>query len=502
MAADGNGLERSQVIDVELVGEVGGLTSSSPVATALRDDEAEKAVLAAALLDGSNEFGMWRRLSAVLAARHFSDPRHATLWQAFAAVHARGEPLDILTASAELRARRRLETVGGMRYLGELTEYIPTLAHCETHARIVLKAAVRRELAAIGSRIVLAAEDPSRDPATLRELAIEALRRVHIGSAQASSAEDLAAMMMQAIEDGIEGKALGPLPFGVPTLDRMSGGGMKRGGNYYLAARPGIGKTALVCQVAGATAEAGERVLYVALEPSKLDVIQSITANRAKVALTKITRAHRELSRNDMDAITLVANRLLSWPLHVVDASARDCPDTVAKVEGVMRSLPSLPSLVVIDHLLELKPTARYGKSHEGTAEVISALASLGKRTGATILTLCHIGRGVSSSNSTLYRRPRAEDIAGGDALNRVADGIILVHREDKYPTRKENVGNPLLAGHVDLLAPKLRGVEDNTMGRMIFRGDVQRFDAIGSEQGRGGDSDDFPHEGSYGNAE
>ncbi len=494
-----NGSEMAQVIDAEIVG-AGGEFSSPP--SALRDLGAEMAVLGALLLDGTDEVGLWRRLSAILAARHFSDPRHATLWQAFAAVHARGEPLDILTASAELRARRRLETVGGMRYLGELTEYIPTLAHCETHARIVLKAAVRRELAAIGSRIVLAAEDPSRDPATLRELAIEALRRVHIGSAQASSAEDLAAMMMQAIEDGIEGKALGPLPFGVPTLDRMSGGGMKRGGNYYLAARPGIGKTALVCQVAGATAEAGERVLYVALEPSRLEVTQSITANRAKVALTKITRAHHLLSRNDMDAITLVANRLLSWPLHVVDASARDCPDTVAKVEGVMRSLPSLPSLVVIDHLLELKPTARYGKSHEGTAEVISALASLGKRTGATILTLAHIGRGVSSSNSTLYRRPRAEDIAGGDALNRVADGIILLHREDKYPTRKENVGNPLLAGHVDLLAPKLRGVEDNTMGRMIFRGDVQRFDAIGSEQGRGGDSDDFPHEGSYGNAE
>jgi hypothetical protein len=92
------------------------------------------------------------------------------------------------------------------------------------------------------------------------------------------------------------------------------------------------------------------------------------------------------------------------------------------------------------------------------------------------------------SGTSGLYRRPRVEDIAGGDGMVRDADGIIVLHREDKYPTAKENVENPLIAGHVDLLAPKLRGVEDNTFGRMRFRGEVQRFEAF---EGRNEERDD-----------
>ena len=74
--------------------------------------------------------------------------------------------------------------------------------------------------------------------------------------------------------------------------------------------------------------------------------------------------------------------------------------------------------------------------------------------------------------------------------MNRDADGIIIMHREDKYPTSKENVGNTSVAGMVDLLAPKLRGVEDNTFARMRFRGEVQRFEPVASERDVCGNSD------------
>lgn len=475
---DGGRTDMARVIDVEIVGGEPRADES----TVLRDDAAERATIAAVFLDEHDAQGVWQRLSPILGAGHFADPKHATIWRAIVAVRERGEAVDFVSVSAELRARRCLNAIGGPQYLDELTEQLPTLAHCETHARLVIAAAARRALVAIGEHLARAAADGARDPMHLRELAVEALRQVHLGAPQASGADDLVTAMWQAIEDGIAGKGRGPLPFGVPTLDRMSDGGMKRGGSYFIASRPGIGKTTLVCQVSGAAAESGERVLYVALEPSRLEVIQTITANRAGVALTKITRAHRLLSQDDMDAIAGVANRLATWPLHVVDATERSCPDTVAKIEAAMRSLPSMPSLVVVDHLLKVNAAGRYGKGHEGTAEVVAALVSLGKRTGATILTLCHVGRGVSSSNSALYRRPRPEDVAGGDAMNRDADGIILLHREDKYPTKRENVGNPRVAGVVDMLAPKLRGVADNTAGRMVFRGDVQRFEGFAAE--------------------
>ncbi len=447
--------------------------------SALSDVDAERAVLGAVLLDEHHERSVWQRVSAIVGARHFHDPRHALLWEVFAAIIARGEALDILSAVAELRARNRLNTVGGAQALGDLTDSIATTAHCESHARIVATAAARRELGTIAVRFAKALTDGGADPLALRDRAVEALRAVQInGSAKPSDAHALVSEMWEGIEAGIAGRNPGALPFGVDVLDRMSGGGMKRGGCYFIAARPGIGKTALACQIAGATSEAGARALYVALEPKRVEIVQAITANRAGVGLAKITRAPQTLTQDDLADLNSVSHMIAAWPLHVIDETERDCPDTAGKIEAAMRSLPSPPSLVIVDHLLKLRAVGRYEKPHQGTAEVVASLVSLGKRTGATLLILCHIGRAMSGT-SGLYRRPRVEDIAGGDAMNRDADGIVILHREDKYPTTKENVENPLIAGHIDLLAPKLRGVEDNTYGRMRFRGDVQRFEAF-----------------------
>lgn len=449
----------------------------------LRDHPAEAACIAAVMLDAS----VWPRLSALLAPSHFDEPFHATVWAALTAIRGRDEPVDVLTIVAELKARGRLTRDTPQR-LGEVTDGLTTVAHCETHAGLVRECHARRVIAEIGARLVRAAADPSKAPLHLRDLATEALRRVDLGGAQQpSDALALVNELWEVFENVRTGKGSGALRFNVPTLDRMSGGGhpdaggMRRGGAYFLAARPGIGKTSLACQIAGAASEAGERVLYVALEPRRVEIMQAIHASRAGVSLTKITRTPWALTQDDLNALTVVSNAVADWPLHVIDATSGAPPDTVAKVEAAMRALPTPPALVVVDHLLKLVPVGRHEREHHGTAQVVAALVSIGKRTGATVLCLCHIGRGVST-NGGLFRRPRAEDIAGGDAMNRDADGIIVMHREDKYPTRKESLGSAAVAGIVDLFAPKLRGVEDNTFDRMRFRGDLQRFEAITSD--------------------
>lgn len=470
-------LARAPVIDVAYVDDA---------PTALEDHAAERAVLGAALLDPDR---VVPRVEALLEAADFHEPRHALLWEVFRAVRARGDALDALTVIAELRARARLNAIGGAEYVGEITDEIPTTAHCETHARLVVDASRRRRLASIGERLAAVARDPSRDPEKVRDAAAEALRALRFGrGAPTSSALDLVADALAGIERGVAGQRERALRFGVTTLDRMSGGGMKRGGAYFLAARPGIGKTALACQVSASVASSGEGVLYVALEPSRADVMHSIMANLAGVDLTKLTRSPGLLSQTDLDAVFGAGNTIASWPLHVVDASTPDAPDTVARIEAAVRALPSPPALVIVDHLLKIGATRRHERAHEGTAEVVAGLVALGKRTGATIFTLCHIGRGVRAS-SGLFRRPTAEDIAGGDAMNRDADGIIIMHREDKYPTSKESVGNATVAGVVDLLAPKLRGVEDNTFAQMRYRGAVQRFEPIEAAPWQDGDA-------------
>lgn len=108
------------------------------------DLHAERAVLAAALLDGEVPGRIIPRVAGILQTGDFYDPRHALLWEVFLALHGRGEPLDVLTVAAELRAREWLHTAGGVQYLGELTDAIPAVSNSEEYARVIADLAGRR----------------------------------------------------------------------------------------------------------------------------------------------------------------------------------------------------------------------------------------------------------------------------------------------------------------------------------------------------------------------
>ena len=102
-----------------------------PRAPVLADERAERAVLAAALLDAEGAARVIPRLASIVKPADFHDPRHATLWDAFLSVHGRGEPVDVLTVVAELRARDRLNAVGGPQYVGELTDEPPLVGRAK-----------------------------------------------------------------------------------------------------------------------------------------------------------------------------------------------------------------------------------------------------------------------------------------------------------------------------------------------------------------------------------
>ena len=107
---------------------------------------------------------MWRRVSAILSAGDFYDPKHIVFWKAFDAMHTRGIPLDVKTVTAELDAMGSRHTVGAPQSIGDLTDDVVTVAHCEVHARLVLAASQRRRLRAIGVQLARSATDPTRDP--------------------------------------------------------------------------------------------------------------------------------------------------------------------------------------------------------------------------------------------------------------------------------------------------------------------------------------------------
>ncbi|MBL8681654.1 MAG: replicative DNA helicase [Myxococcales bacterium] len=204
------------------------------------DLEAEKAVLGAVLLDNT----VFSTVSAAVVASDFYHPAHAVIFECMLALNARGEPIDIVTLSAELRNRERLNAVGGMQYLGELTETTPTIANAENHGRIVADMAQVRRMIGVAHDIVSrgygerGAADTFLDYAAAQVFAVAQKR----SKSTLIPLETAVQEAFERIEKTLErGARITGTESGFRDLDEMTSG-MHPGQMIVIAARPAMGK--------------------------------------------------------------------------------------------------------------------------------------------------------------------------------------------------------------------------------------------------------------------
>jgi replicative DNA helicase len=204
------------------------------------DLEAEKAVLGAVLLDNA----VFATVSAAVVASDFYHPAHAVIFECMLALNARGEPIDIVSLSAELRNRERLNAVGGMQYLGELTETTPTVANAENHGRIVADLAQVRRMIGVAHDIVSrgygerGAADAFLDYAAAQVFAVAQKR----SKSTLIPLETAVQEAFERIEKTLErGARITGTESGFKDLDEMTSG-MHPGQMIVIAARPAMGK--------------------------------------------------------------------------------------------------------------------------------------------------------------------------------------------------------------------------------------------------------------------
>jgi replicative DNA helicase len=395
-------------------------------ALVLADERAERAVLAAALLDAEGAERVIPRVAGIVKPADFHDPRHATLWEAFLAVHTRGEPVDVLTVVAELRARDRLNAVGGPQYVGELTDEIPTLAHCESHARIVLDLAARRRAleAFQGASARLLAGDPL---ATVQTLVGRALTGDGDAHRAALVADDLDALM-ETVWNRREGIQR---PMATPWggVDALLGGGLWPG-MYVLVGGTGAGKTQWAVQVAVEAALKGHRALYLALELSRQDLAARVVGALSGVPWSGILRGQIDGPALQLVADTVRRARVL--PLHT------ECgvpfgygADTLASRAWALR-----PSLVVLDYLQLC--SGRSGEDPRGTVGRVSYVArTIARDLGAAVVVLSSTAR---ANYAELVNDPTKDpgDLVGlgkeSGEIEYAADGVIVLARRNDKP--------------------------------------------------------------------
>jgi replicative DNA helicase len=220
----------------------------------------------------------------------FYVPALATIYQCFCDMGARGEAIDVVTASSELRAIERLNTVGGAQFLGELTDEIPTIAHVESHARIVADFGVARRI--ITASMATVTDGFQGGPVdefidrTLLRLS-EAAKRPDQG--QTVTLEDAVIESFARIESALVGgqRILG-VPTGFRDFDALTAG-MHGGQLLIIAARPAMGKTSLVLNLSThAAAATGRPVLFFSLEMPRVELTNRLLCAEARVDLLRL----------------------------------------------------------------------------------------------------------------------------------------------------------------------------------------------------------------------
>lgn len=456
-------------------GEASTEVSVRPIAVEharLADTEAERAVLAAVILDGSYEAQILERVARILRPEDFTDPAHAEVFAASLALRATGTPIDVYTLTRELTARRRLNAVGGAQFIGDLTDDIPTQAHALAHAMIVAEHAVRRRLDVLGAALRRRAHDLSTSLVDVRDGCVSALRAVSIPGAQALTLGDDLVPLWARMERVAAGEVASHVATDVPGLDRILGGGFIPGNVYLLAARPRVGKTALAMQTGINIALRGGVVFMVSLEIGAQDLARQSVACLGRVDHSRFAAA--QLTQDEIDRAAAASDRLASLPFYRVEPTTPGCPRTVSAVGAAMMALPSPPSLVIVDHVGKIEPRGRHREKRHALAEVSQDLIMLARQTGVPLLVLAHINRDGSDA-------PSLDNLAEADQLGQDADGVIIMHRPDLVPPPKRSRDDgPMAEPGVALVsAAKVRGNALGGLCRMRLRGEWQRWEPM-----------------------
>ena len=215
----------------------------------------------------------------------------------------------------------------------------------------------------------------------------------------------------------------GFLTTGLRALDQMLGGGLLNSGLYVLAARPGMGKTALALQIADHMAQNHGGVLYISLE---MDLEQIAARRLARLIRMPVHRLLMDrLDEQTCARMAQAAGQLSQLPLYL----NRQSWAGVDQVEQLARQVPGL-RCIVIDYFGLLRPAEGKGSRYEAMTQISGALKALARSRGVPVLCLAQLNRELTQRRDC---RPKLSDLRDTGALEQDADGVILLHREDYY---------------------------------------------------------------------
>ena len=397
--------------------------------------DAEMSLLGAILIDGE----IIADLTDKVSTGDFYDKRHDTIYDAMLRLYERHKPVDLLTLSDELRRKDELEMVGGSSYLSELTNYVPTAAHAGAYADLVAQKAVRRRLIKASTEI---SELGYNEETSVEELLNHAEAELFSVSDQSLkqdlvSLENILNESFDRIEELHRNKGqLRGVPTGYKDLDNMTAG-LQRSDLIILAARPAMGKTTLVTNLAYNVATlAKQPVLFFSLEMSKEQLVDRMLADAAGVDSWNIRTGN--LSDEDFGKLSEAMGEMAEAPIYIDDTPGISVLELRTKARREAHNHPL--GLIIIDYLQLLTGSGRHdGNRVQEVSEISRGLKLIARELNVPVIALSQLSRSVESRTPP---RPQLSDLRESGSIEQDADMVSFIYRPAYYDPDNEEVAN------------------------------------------------------------
>jgi replicative DNA helicase len=405
--------------------------------------EAEESVLGSMMLSAE----AIAAVVEILAPEDFYRTAHRTIHETILSIYARGEPVDAITVVEDLKRRSAIEGVGGALSVYNLVESVPTPASAAYYARIVSDNALLRRLIEASSQIMAKAyavpEDP-RKTADEAEGLMYAVSR-HREQENVVSARELVDESMAALEHIQQRDSrFAGVPTGFQDLDELLSG-LQKGNLIIVAARPGVGKSSFVTNLARNVAVDGDTtVMMFSLEMSRFEIGMRLLCGEAKVPWDRV-RSGR-VATEEWTRLAEAAEVLHEAPLFIVDSGNVTIVDIRAKARRLRSSRQGL-GVIIVDYLQLMSGHSRFESRQQEVAEISRSLKLLAKELEIPVIAVSQLNR---NPETRADKRPQLSDLRESGSLEQDSDIVMFIHRDDS-DDRTE------VKGKADLIVAKHR---------------------------------------------
>jgi replicative DNA helicase len=408
------------------------------------DLDAEAAVLSAILLDRD----ALETVQDLLVAEQFYATANATVYATALELAGTGQPVDIVTVGAVLRERQRLDAIGGMAYLAQLSDATPAVAHVEAHAAIVRERWRVRSLIATCQR---AASEGYCDVGPVQPWIDTLESEVHslaqsVETRAGQYTRDALPPVWSALSAAAErGSNVTGLATGHTRIDELTGG-MERGDFWIVAGRPSMGKTAYADWLAmnvAATPFGDERigVAFFTLEMPREQQLRRMIFAEARVELGRVRTGM--LRADDWSRLTEASNLVAALSIWIDDApglTPLGLRSKVRRVQSEMRRSGVRLGLVVVDHIGLMRVDRQAHSREQEVSEISKSFKELAKECELAVLGLSQLNRQVEM-RGVKDKRPTLADLRDSGSLEQDADTVLFVYRDDYYDRESKRRG-------------------------------------------------------------